>query len=107
MLFGTQMRRTINVGEEVREGHIDDSLLIFHVTASGLPGRQINFTLTVSGETMSATVCGDQCGTVKLKKSTMCGGGRSARRSRCSTACRPSELAGGFQGRQVQHGDLR
>jgi hypothetical protein len=70
-LFGAQMGRTINLGEEVREGHIDDSTLIFHVTAPDLPGRQVNFTLTVSGETMTGTVCGDQCGTVKLKKSKM------------------------------------
>lgn len=70
-LFGTQMGRTINLGEEIREGHIDDSTLIFHVTAPDLPGRQVNFTLTVSGETMTGTVCGDQCGTVKLKKSKM------------------------------------
>jgi hypothetical protein len=70
-LFGTQMGRTFNLGEEIREGHIDDSTLIFHVTAPDLPGRQVNFTLTVSGESMTGTVCGDQCGTVKLKKSKM------------------------------------
>jgi hypothetical protein len=70
-LFGGQMGRTINLGEEIREGQIDDSTLIFHVTAPDLPGRQVNFTLTVSGETMTGTVCGDQCGTVKLKKAKM------------------------------------
>jgi hypothetical protein len=70
-LFGSQIGRTFNLGEEIREGHIDDSTLIFNVTAPDLPGRQVNFTLTVSGETMTGTVCGDQCGTVKLKKSKM------------------------------------
>jgi hypothetical protein len=70
-LFGTQMGRTITLGQEIREGTLEDSTLIFHVTAPDLPGRQVNFTLTVSGETMTGTVCGDQCGTVKLKKSKM------------------------------------
>jgi hypothetical protein len=70
-LFGTQRGRSITLGEEIREGHIDDSTLIFHVLAPDLPERQVNFTLTVSGESMTGTVCGDQCGTVKLKKAKM------------------------------------
>jgi hypothetical protein len=43
------MGRTFNLGEEIREGHIDDSTLIFHVAAPDLPARQVNFTLTVKG----------------------------------------------------------
>ena len=70
-LFGTQAGRSLTLGQDIREGHIDDSTLIFHVEAPDLPGRQVNFTLTVSGETMTGTVCGDQCGTVKLTKSRM------------------------------------
>jgi hypothetical protein len=31
----------------------------------------VNFTLAVSGETMSGTVCGFTCGTLRLKKSSM------------------------------------
>ena len=70
-IFGGQTGRTISLGEEIREGHLEDSTLIFHVLAPDLPGRQVNFTLTVSGESMTGTVCGDQCGTIKLKKSKM------------------------------------
>ena len=68
-LFGEQRGRQILLGEEVREGHIEDSTLIFHVDAPDAPGGQVNFTLTVSGETMTGTVCGHTCGVVKLKKS--------------------------------------
>jgi hypothetical protein len=70
-LFGEQRGRQIILGEEIRDGHIEDSTLIFHVEAPDVPGRQVNFTLTVRGETMTGTVCGDTCGTVKLKKSKL------------------------------------
>src|SRR5262245_52524258 len=49
-LFGAQRRRIgrqIKLGQEVRDGHIEDSTLIFHVQALDLPGRQVNFTLTI------------------------------------------------------------
>jgi hypothetical protein len=68
-VFGDQAGRQITLGEEIRDGHLEDSTLIFHVAAPDIPGRQVNFTLTVSGEAMTGTVCGDTCGTVKLKKS--------------------------------------
>ncbi len=58
---------TIVVGEEIRDGEIDGSTLHFHVTTEGVRG-QLNFTLTVSGDTMTGTVCGYTCGKLKLKK---------------------------------------
>jgi hypothetical protein len=67
-LFGAQKGRQIKLGQEIRDGHLEDSTLIFNVQAD-VPRRQVNFTLTVSGETMTGTVCGDTCGTVKLQKS--------------------------------------
>jgi hypothetical protein len=67
-LFGAQRGQHINLGQEVREGEIEDSILTFHVQALDLPGRQVNFTLAISGETMTGTVCGDTCGTVKLQR---------------------------------------
>ena len=74
-LFGAQrgrrIGRQIKLGQEVRDGHIEDSTLIFHVQALDLPGRQVNFTLTVSGETMTGMVCADTCGTAKLQKSNL------------------------------------
>jgi len=70
-LFGERQGQYLTLGEEVRDGHIEDSTLIFHVEAPDIPGRQVNFTLTVSGETMTGTVCGDTCGTAKLQKSKL------------------------------------
>ena len=73
-LFGAQRGRRrgrITLGQEVRDGRIEDSTLIFHVQALDLPSRQVNFTLTVSGETMTGTVCADTCGTMKLQKSNL------------------------------------
>ena len=68
---GRRIGRQISLGQEVRDGHIEDSTLIFHVQALDLPRRQVNFTLTVSGETMTGTVCADTCGTMKLQKSNL------------------------------------
>jgi hypothetical protein len=56
------------VGQEVREGHLEDSTLIFYVRAPDTPGGRVNFTLTVSEETMTGTACGYTCATPKLKK---------------------------------------
>jgi hypothetical protein len=72
-LFGPQRGRRgrITLGQEVRDGRIEDSTLIFHVQALDLPSRQVNFTLTVSGETMTGTMCADTCGTMKLQKSNL------------------------------------
>ena len=58
---------TIVVGEEIRDGEIDGSTLHFYVTTEGVRGS-LNFTLTVSGDTMTGTVCGYTCGKLKLKK---------------------------------------
>ena len=58
----------IRLGTEVREGHLEDSMLIFQVAAPDTPGGQVNFTLTVSEQTMTGTACGYTCATLKLKK---------------------------------------
>ena len=58
------------VGEEIRDGSIEDSTLHFHVTAENVQG-QLNFTLTVSGDSMTGTICGYNCANVKLKKAKM------------------------------------
>ena len=58
----------IRLGTEVREGHLEDSTLIFHVGAPDTPGGRVNFTLTVSEQTMTGTACGHNCATLKLKK---------------------------------------
>jgi hypothetical protein len=70
-LFGDQTGRQITLGEEIRDGHIEDSTLIFHVEARDTPAGQVNFTLTASGDSMTGTVCGHTCGTVKVKKAKL------------------------------------
>jgi hypothetical protein len=65
-LFGDQPQ--IPLGTEMREGHLEDSTLIFHVAAPDTPGGRVNFTLTVSEQTMTGTACGYTCATLKLKK---------------------------------------
>jgi hypothetical protein len=67
-VFDIEAGRQIRLGTEVREGHLEDSTLIFHVGAPDTPGGRVNFTLTVSGETMTGTACGYTCATLKLKK---------------------------------------
>jgi len=62
---GAEPRR---LGTEVREGHLEDSTLIFYVGAPDTPGGRVNFTLTVSEQTMTGTACGYTCATLKLKK---------------------------------------
>jgi hypothetical protein len=68
-IFGEQRGRQLLLGEDVRDGQIMDSTLMFHVDAPDTPGGQVNFTLTVSGDTMTGTVCGYTCGVMKLKRS--------------------------------------
>jgi hypothetical protein len=58
----------MRLGTEVREGHLEDSTLIFYVGAPDTPGGRVNFTLTVSEQTMIGTACGYTCATLKLKK---------------------------------------
>jgi hypothetical protein len=65
-VWGTEQRQML-IGEEVRDGEIDESTLHFYVTAENVQG-QLNFTLTVSGDSMTGTVCGYNCAKLKLKK---------------------------------------
>jgi hypothetical protein len=58
------------LGQEVRDGILEGSTLIFHVAARGGPSEQVNFTLTVGPEDMTGTACGFTCATVKLKKAS-------------------------------------
>jgi hypothetical protein len=60
----------ILVDEEIRDGEIDGSTLHFHVNAENVQG-DLNFTLTVSGDTMTGTVCGYNCAILKLKRAPM------------------------------------
>jgi hypothetical protein len=70
-VFGGERRDKLTLSPEIREGTLEDSTLIFNVASPDAPGGQVNFTLTVSGETMTGTVCGFTCGTLRLKKSGM------------------------------------
>lgn len=67
-------RRQYTLGTDVREGHLEDSTLIFYVRAPDAPGGRVNFTLTVSDETMTGTACGYTCATLKPKKAPFQGG---------------------------------
>jgi hypothetical protein len=58
----------MRLGTDVREGHLEDSALIFYVGAPDMPGGRVNFTLAVSEQTMTGTACGHTCATLKLKK---------------------------------------
>jgi hypothetical protein len=69
-VFDTGQQQIV-LGEEIRDGQLEDSTLIFHVRAENAPVDRVNFTLTVSGNTMTGTVCGHTCGIVKLKKSSL------------------------------------
>ncbi len=69
-VFGPQAAGPLVVGEEIRDGSIEDSTLHFHVTAENVQG-QLNFTLTVSGDSMTGTMCGYHCANLKLKKAKM------------------------------------
>ena len=62
-MFGDSQRQIV-LGEEIRDGLIEDSTLIFHMRAENAPVEQVNFTLTVSGDTVTGTVCGHTCGIV-------------------------------------------
>ena len=61
---------TVPVQPDIRDGEMMGSTLHFHVPAENVQGR-LNFTLTVSGDTMTGTVCGYNCATLKLKKSPL------------------------------------
>ena len=66
-VFGPQQEYVL--GEEIQGAGLENSPLIFHVRAENAPATQVNFTLTVSGDTMTGTVCGHTCGKLSLKKS--------------------------------------
>jgi hypothetical protein len=67
-VFGSQAT-TYVLGEDIQDGHLENSTLIFHVRAEDAPVDRVNFTLTVSGDTMIGTVCGYTCGKMRVKKS--------------------------------------
>jgi hypothetical protein len=67
-VIDTTAARPEALGQEVREGILEGSTLIFHVAARGGPSERVNFTLTVGPEEMTGTACGFTCATVKLKK---------------------------------------
>jgi hypothetical protein len=69
-VFGSEQRK-LTLSPEIREGMLEDSTLMFNVASPDAPGGQVNFTLTVSGGTMTGTVCGFTCGMLNLKKSGM------------------------------------
>jgi hypothetical protein len=57
------------LAEAIREGYIENSTLIFNVEVRDGPEHQVNFTLSVSDDSMVGTVCPFTCGTVRLKRS--------------------------------------
>jgi hypothetical protein len=62
-------QQTYTLEETIEDGHLENSTLIFHVWAQDAPVDRVNFTLTVSGDTMVGTVCGYTCGKIRVKKS--------------------------------------
>ena len=67
-VFGSQ-QTSYTLGEDIQDGALEDSTRIFHVRAEDAPVDRVNFTLTVSGDSMTGTVCGYTCGKVRMKKS--------------------------------------
>ena len=67
-VFGSQTQ-TYTLGQDIQDGHLEDSTLIFHVRTEDAPVDRVNFTLTVSGDAMTGTVCGYTCGTIRATKS--------------------------------------
>jgi hypothetical protein len=67
-VFGSQ-QQTYTLGEDIQDGTLENSTLIFHVRTEDAPVDRVNVTLTVSGDTMTGTVCGYTCGKMSLKKS--------------------------------------
>jgi hypothetical protein len=67
-VFGSEAT-TYTLGAYIQDGHLENSTLIFHVRAENAPVDRVNFTLTVSGDTMTGTVCGYTCGTIRATKS--------------------------------------
>ena len=63
--------RQIVLGDEIQDGQLEDTLLMFHVRAENAPYDRVNVTLAVSGDEMTGTVCGQTCGLMKLKRSKL------------------------------------
>jgi hypothetical protein len=63
-------RQQIRLAEQIREGTIEDSTLIFNVEVLDGPERQVNFTLSVNEDSMVGMVCTFTCGTVRLTRSS-------------------------------------
>ena len=68
-VFERRRRQQIRLAEEIREGSLENSTLIFNVEVREGPERQVNFTLNVSDDSMVGTICAFTCGTVRLKRS--------------------------------------
>src|SRR5262245_17176945 len=66
-VFGPEQNYVL--GEEIQGADLEDSTLTFHVRAETATVDRVNFTLTVSGDAMTGTVCGHTCGKVNVKKS--------------------------------------
>jgi hypothetical protein len=73
-VFGSQ-QQTYTLGQDIQDGELEDSTLTFHVGTQGAPVDRVNFTLTVSGDSMTGTVCGFTCGKMRLTKSPFWGEG--------------------------------
>jgi hypothetical protein len=67
-VFGSQ-QQTYTLGQDIQDGTLENSTLIFYVSTENAPVDRVNVTLTVSGDTMTGTVCGYTCGKMSLKKS--------------------------------------
>jgi len=67
-VFGTQ-QQSYSLGQDIQDGTLENSTLILHVSTENAPVDRVNVTLTVSGDTMTGTVCGYTCGKINLKKS--------------------------------------
>jgi hypothetical protein len=67
-VFDRHRRQQIRLGEAIREGHLEESTLIFNVEVRDGQERQVNFTLNVSDDSMVGTICAFTCGTVRLNR---------------------------------------
>jgi hypothetical protein len=68
-VFDRHRRQQIRLAEQIREGYLENSTLIFNVEVRDGRERQLNFTLNVSDDSMVGTICAFTCGTVRLKRS--------------------------------------
>jgi hypothetical protein len=64
--FGTQQQQW-SVQPNFQNGEMDGSTLHFSVPAGNVEGH-VNFTLTVTGDTMTGTACAWRCAKLKMKR---------------------------------------